>query len=276
MPYLRLLLGFNLILLILQQVEPLLAVCLGDRYHRSLEVQTGGKGMKRIWENVAIFSLTTAFMGMPAVVLAQSTPQIIAQIIAQRNEADFVNRGLQRYRQGDVRGAIEDFSQALQLNPNYVQGYQARANLLSAQGNQQAAIADYSQALRLDAGFVPAYIGRASAQSAQGNHEAAIDDYSRALKLNNNYVQAYIGRSAAYAALKDFNRALNDLNQALGRDPSNGAAYYNRGSVFALQGDRANAMRDFQQAAEIFRQQQNPELYQQAMTRIQLLQMQRN
>lgn len=252
-------------------------ILLSSRW-KKIAVQLGGQKMKPMWRIVAFFTTTTALMGIwevsaPARELQEPA---FVQIVAQRNAEDFLNRALQRIQQGDLRGALEDINQSLRLNPNYVQGYQARANLLSAQGNQQAAIADYSQALRLDASFVPAYIGRASAKSAMGDHAAAIEDYSRALKLNDNYIQAYIGRGASYAALKDFNRALNDLNQALSRDPSNGAAYYNRGGVLQLRGDRANAMRDFRQAAEIFRQQQNLELYQRAITRLQLLELQRN
>ena len=232
--------------------------------------------IKAMQHGLAILSITTVLIGATGVFAGQAAEQPTEQIIAQTDAENFVNRGLQRSRQGDLRGAIEDFNQAIRVNPNYLPAYQARGNLLSSQGNQQGAIADYNQALRLQNTYAPAYIGRASAHSAMGNQEAAIDDYSRALKLNNRYVQAYIGRGAAYAALLDFNRALNDFNQALGQDPNNPAAYYNRGSVLALRGDRTNAIGDFQQAAELFRQQQNQVLYQQALNRIRLLQRQRN
>jgi len=51
-------------------------------------------------------------------------------------------RGLIRHAQGDTRGAIADFGQALVLQPTYPEALIARASSYVEQGNMTAARAD--------------------------------------------------------------------------------------------------------------------------------------
>lgn len=195
-------------------------------------------------------------------------------LMADKKEDYYIKKGIEKARKGDYQGAIEEFNQALRRNANSVEAYLNRANVFSIIGNQGAAISDYTQVLRFNPGLIEAYIGRASAHSALRNPAAAISDYNQALQLNPNYVEAYIGRGGAHASRGDFPAAIADLNEALRINPNSAAAYYNRGSVYATQGDRAAAIRDLQRAAQLFQQQNNENLHQATLTRINQLQQQ--
>jgi len=50
---------------------------------------------------------------------------------------------------GDYRGEIEDYNQAIQLNPNYADAYYNRGLSRSRLGDQQGAIKDYQKAADL-------------------------------------------------------------------------------------------------------------------------------
>ncbi|MFM6104687.1 MAG: trypsin-like peptidase domain-containing protein [Sphaerospermopsis kisseleviana] len=63
--------------------------------------------------------------------------------------AFYNNRGNVRYELGDKQGAIDDYNQAIKINPNYAYAYHGRGNAKSALGNKQGAIADFQQAVKL-------------------------------------------------------------------------------------------------------------------------------
>jgi tetratricopeptide (TPR) repeat protein len=62
----------------------------------------------------------------------------------------FNNRGLARYARREFDRAIEDYSEAIRLDPNFARGYSNRALVHEARSDFDRAIADYNQAIGLD------------------------------------------------------------------------------------------------------------------------------
>jgi len=62
----------------------------------------------------------------------------------------FVGRGSALVTKGDVDGAIQDYGQALSLNPNNFLTFNNRGFAYAAKGNFERAIQDYDQALLLN------------------------------------------------------------------------------------------------------------------------------
>ncbi len=64
----------------------------------------------------------------------------------------YYNRGLAYHRLGDHARAIEDFDQAIRLDPGLAIPYNDRGAAYRKLGDPARAIKDYDQALRLDPG----------------------------------------------------------------------------------------------------------------------------
>ncbi|MEG4105766.1 TerD family protein [Microcoleus sp. S13_C5] len=144
---------------------------------------------------------------------------VISQRVAiTQKAANFSNQGSLKVLNGDVPGAIANFTQALTLNPNIPQ----------------------------------AYLGLGIATSKQGNKQQAIYNYDRALQFNPNLAEAYFGRGQVYYELGNKQKAIGDYEQAIRVNPDYGLAYLERGAIRCMLGTKSQAVADFQQAGELF------------------------
>ena len=97
--------------------------------------------------------------------------------------AAYTNRGEAYRNLGDLTRAIENYGQALRLDPGNALVYNSRGNAYDDLGDHARAIEDYDQALGLDPGYAYAYNNRAGAHCALGQVEASFDDRAEALRL---------------------------------------------------------------------------------------------
>ncbi len=110
--------------------------------------------------DAAMDKLRTRFLQMPVYVTVTPTPasdqaavqQKIAAAAApaqQMSAEDYVDRGNERYNKGDYDGAMADYSEAIQLNPQNPDVYYKRGRAYNRQRNHKAAIADLQRYLNL-------------------------------------------------------------------------------------------------------------------------------
>ncbi len=84
---------------------------------------------------------------------------------------------------GRMQEAIEDFSQAVRLDPEYADAYSNRALALLNLGLTQRAIGDLYQAIRFNPQDAVAIANRAVANSLLGNDAEVQQDIDRAVEL---------------------------------------------------------------------------------------------
>lgn len=114
----------------------------------------------------------------------------------------------------------------------------------AAQGTYREAIAAYSQAVDLDPDYVPAYEGRALAHYEIKEFEAAVADYQAALSLQPR-AETYHQMGLALRNLGRWDEALVALDHALARAPGVGRYYFSRGRIYYRLGDEDRAAADF-------------------------------
>lgn len=166
-----------------------------------------------------------------------------------------INRGRAHRMQDDHSLAIEDFDQALSLDPGSSTAYMNLGITRFGMALYSQAIEDYNEALRLNPSYVDALSNRGNAYSSIGQHLRAIEDFDQALEFNPDHLVTYNNRGSAYTHLGEHRRAIEDYDEALRRDPNYASARYNRGNdhnrlawAQYLEGRNAEALVDVDQA----------------------------
>ncbi len=83
----------------------------------------------------------------------------------------------------DLEKAVNDFTEAVRIDPTYPGGYTERGQALFKLGETDRAIADYSAAIKRDPNFGPALRGRAMANLYRGATDLALVDLSKAIQI---------------------------------------------------------------------------------------------
>ena len=163
----------------------------------------------------------------------------------------YCNRGHAKETQGDLDGAIADYSKAIELKPDFALAYIARGYVEQRQGDLQGAIADSAKAIELKPDFALAYIARGYAKQSQGDLQGAIADSTKAIALKPDLAEAYISLGFFEAAKGDLNDAIADCTKGIALKPNLAEAYIQRGSIRYVSHDFTDALIDIQKALEL-------------------------
>ncbi|MDR1986701.1 MAG: tetratricopeptide repeat protein [Treponema sp.] len=162
------------------------------------------------------------------------------------------NRGVAYENTKDYDRALADYTQAIRLDPDYRNAYIGCGNAYRNKGDYDRAIADYTQAIRLDPDYAITYYSRGLAYYHKKDYDRAIADYTQAIRLNPDYTNAYYSRGLAYNnGKKDYDRAIADYTQAIRLNPDYRNAYYSRGLAYNDKGDYDRAAADYTQAIRL-------------------------
>jgi tetratricopeptide (TPR) repeat protein len=155
------------------------------------------------------------------------------------------HRGLARDRM-DFKGKIDDYSEAIRLNPSYTDAYKNRATARYNLGDFEGAFADYNEALRLNPQYAEVYYGRGMARKASNDLPGALADFNAAIRLKPQYADAYNNRGIVHCDQGNYESAIADYDWAVHLNPTYADAYKNRGMASEASGDFAGAIADYQ------------------------------
>jgi len=111
-------------------------------------------------------------------------------------------RGTARRRMGDSANALEDFSQALQLDTN-------NANIFRGRGRVYSLV-------QYKPGDADSYYGRGQAYSHTGDYQRAIQDYTETLRIDPKYASALYLRRRAHLHEGNYLAASADSLRSIG------------------------------------------------------------
>ena len=113
------------------------------------------------------------------------------------------------------------------------------------------AIEDYNQAIALNPNDASVFFFRGVAYSEMGKYALAIKDYDKAIKLRPDFDTYFNNRGMAYAHMGQSARAIKDFDRAIALDPRDATAWYNRGVEKINNGDEAGGRADIAKAKEL-------------------------
>lgn len=158
------------------------------------------------------------------------------------------NRGAARLDAGAGDLAIDDFTEALAINPKDANALTSRGHARLTRGNEDGAIEDFSAAIALVPGSSSYLINRGYAYTVKGAADLAIADFDAAIVLKPESASAYNQRGLAWRKKGDTDRAIADYTTAIGHNPVYALAYNNRGYAYEAKGDKRLAAEDFVRA----------------------------
>jgi tetratricopeptide (TPR) repeat protein len=105
--------------------------------------------------------------------------------------------------------------------PNLAAVYQQRGYAAATNQQFQDAINDYSEAIKINPDDSRIYEQRAAVEMKLNDMDKALADYSEAIKLKPNEVRYYLYRSYIYEIKGDIKNSIADTEKVLKTDPNN-------------------------------------------------------
>jgi len=145
---------------------------------------------------------------------------------------------------GEYEKAINDFTQAIKISPEFEKGYYNRANTYFYMKEYEKAINDYTHTLEINPNFIYAYYNRGSVYGTIGEYEKALNDFNQALNININYADAYLGRGIVYFNTGNYINAVSDFTKVINIDKNYIKAYHYRALTYYQLKEYENALKD--------------------------------
>ena len=162
-------------------------------------------------------------------------------------------RGIILQDRGNDEAALEAFSKAIEIDPNYSFAYGSRSLIYKNLKKYDLALQDINAAVEYSPSPTAYYYRiRGDIWEKSGEKEAALIDYTKAIELDPNYSSAYLYRADLYRNMGKYDLALSDINAAIEKTSSPTAYHYwLRGDILEKSGDREGAIGEYSKALEI-------------------------
>ena len=193
--------------------------------------------------------------------------------VLTENDTDaYFNRALTRYELDDKQGAIADYTQVIQINPDHDTAYNNCGLVRYEMGNKEGAVADLNRAILINPCNSIAFCNRGIIRAELGNPMGAIEDYSYAIHANSTCAPAYFQRGLARSQMGNKMGAVEDFTDVISLNDQDASAYFYRGMARTKLGDRIGAIRDLKESSKLFQAQGNTHSQQQAISAVVRLQ----
>jgi tetratricopeptide (TPR) repeat protein len=155
------------------------------------------------------------------------------------------------YHEGDLKGALQHFDDAIRMKPDYAEAFLKRANVRLVSGDLEGAQHDYNETIRLRPEDSEAFINRSVLLAQRADVRGALRDSEEALRLQPADPIALNNRGVLRRREGDLNGALQDYTEAIGLKSDYSEAFNNRGNVRRLLRDLDGALQDYNDSIRI-------------------------
>jgi len=182
------------------------------------------------------------------------------------NSLPYWNRGQYFRSNGEFNKALQDYSQAVAIDPQNPELYNSRGKTYfdmamsgkyESQSKElvQKALKDYTEALKIPTvkpkSKAEILINRGAAFGSQQNFQQSIQDITDGLKIDPSNENGYFNRSIAYYTVGQLDNALSDYDQYLKYQPNNANVWYESGMILRAKGNNQEAIRRLSNAIRL-------------------------
>lgn len=163
----------------------------------------------------------------------------------------YSNRGQSFMRRRAYDKAIEDYGQAIALDPRLVAAYRNRGAAYFISESYDKALPDYDAVIRLVPDEPGGYADRCSVRVMMDNPKEAMVDCDKAIDLDWLHGPAHAWRALAHLQLGNLGAADQDVTAVAHEYPSDLSVRYLRAIVLEAKGEKTEATAQFQVAREL-------------------------
>jgi serine/threonine protein kinase len=206
-----------------------------------------------LWILMSIVSFFV-FVTIAIKLITASTSSDSQPVLIDKNPVtaeDYNDQGVAKANAGDRRGAIKDYTTALELKSNYPDAYHNRGIAHANSSEWKEAIDDYNRAISLKVDSPDIYYNRGVSRYNLGDKKGAAKDYTEAIRIDPSYLNAYINRCVIQHDLGNNKGAIEDCNKAIKLKPDNPDSYNNRGNARTDSDDKRGAIEDYTKAINL-------------------------
>ena len=192
---------------------------------------------------------TFLFLAAAAVLLAVSCNKATTwKQTTPKTAEGYYFKGFGYLENGDYDSAIEAFTQAIKLDPNFAMAYNSRGNVYAntnAWESLHMHLTTFEDFMKIPICLSSLLNSEPYPTSyVKGDYDLAIADYTQAIRLEPNFTAAYTNRGDAYVHKGDYDRAITDYESAL--QIHSGGLYYYLAKIGLEKAQRARAEVEYQ------------------------------
>ncbi len=192
--------------------------------------------------------------------LALADINVLLKHYGETNARLYYQRGLVLMELKQTKAALEDLKKAIDIEPNFVDGQLALANIYSQEGPYHSAKLICDKLITRGQVSAPAYLYRARALFQLKAYKDAVEDFTASIQLQAALTEAYLGRAEAYLKIAEqslvqidqwYEKALYDLSKAIAWEPQTASHYNKRGRIYYFLKQYERATQDFDEAIRL-------------------------
>ncbi|MBD3379925.1 MAG: tetratricopeptide repeat protein [Candidatus Omnitrophica bacterium] len=155
------------------------------------------------------------------------------------------------HRLGEYDKAVEHYTEALRLKPDYTEARYLLAKTYIETGRMDEAETEYLAILQEDPGHIDARNNLANVYFAQGRAEKAAEEYRRILEEVPGHYKARNNLANIYLSRGEYDKAIREYSEVVGSNPRNAIVRFNLGLAYSSKGLYRKAVREWRKALEI-------------------------
>lgn len=166
-------------------------------------------------------------------------------------ERELFSNAVELLQQGDEQGAVDAFTQLIQLLPESPDAYRNRGVAYLEMKQFDSAIHDFEKAIELKPKLEGLYSNMAVAWYLKKEYLRAIDFYNEDLALRPKNHIIYLNRALCWAALNDYNKGIADVDKYLEISPDDYPALCLKGDLLSNSGRNDQAIQIYEKAIAV-------------------------
>lgn len=153
------------------------------------------------------------------------------------------------YEMGNVKSAIDVYTQLLNTQPEYAFGYYRRGWFKELAGDLDDAVDDLSMSVILDPTHSYSFEARGDIYKKQGKKELAEADFKKVIEIENT-PEKYGCIHYAYQGLGQNEKAIEVMDSIIARDEDRAGSYYDAACLYARMNNKQKALEYLEKSFE--------------------------